>query len=75
MDPPEIFLLLKWKGGLIEVKSNVRDYLASSLEGSKVGMRGGQVIINGNVGKFSCFLMRRGLVIIKEMLMKCVVFK
>ena len=36
MDPRD-FLASEMEGGLIEVKSNAGDYLASSLEGSKVG--------------------------------------
>ena len=42
------------EGGFLEVKKNAGDYLASSLEGSRVGMKGGNILINGNVGKFSC---------------------
>ena len=54
---------------------NAGDYLASTLEGSRIGMRGGNILVNGNVGKFSCFLMRRGLVIIKGNVDENVVFK
>lgn len=59
------FLGSEMEGGSIKVKKNAGDYLASALEGSKVGMRGGKIIVNGNVGKFLCSFMRRGLVIVK----------
>ena len=60
-----IILVQRWIGGSINVKKNAGNYLASSLEGSKVGMRGGDIFVNGDVGKFACFHMRRGLVIVK----------
>ena len=54
------FLGAEMEGGLIEGKKNAGDYLASSLYGSRAGMKGGTIIIRGNVGKFSCFFMKRG---------------
>ena len=59
------YLGSEMEGGSINVKKNVGNYLASSLEGSKVGMRGGDITVDGDVGKFACFHMRRGLVIVK----------
>lgn len=50
--------------GLIYVLGNCRHGLASPLAGKKSGMRGGDILIAGNVGDRACERMRRGTVFV-----------
>jgi formylmethanofuran dehydrogenase subunit C len=50
------------KGGTIEIKGNVGDYVGSAYRGTVKGMNGGTIIIHGNSGnELGCF-MRKGLI-------------
>ena len=51
-------------GGRVEVGGNVGDYAASALPGDMDGMRGGLLIVRGNVGARFGDRMRRGTVLI-----------
>jgi formylmethanofuran dehydrogenase subunit C len=53
------------KNGLIEVHGNANDYLASPYRGASEGMRGGKIVVDGNVGSDSGAYMHGGLIKIK----------
>lgn len=53
------------KKGLIEIHGDASDYLASPYRGSTEGMRGGKIIVDGNVGSDSGCYLRGGIIIIK----------
>jgi formylmethanofuran dehydrogenase subunit C len=53
------------KGGLIEIHGNANDYLASPYRGSDVGMKGGRIIVDGNVGSDSAMSMKGGVIKIR----------
>ena len=40
-------------GGFINVKKNARDYVGSSMYGKKLGMNGGEILINGDSGNYT----------------------
>ena len=50
--------------GLVYVLGNCRHGLASPLAGKKSGMRGGDILVAGNVGDRACERMRRGTVFV-----------
>ncbi len=52
------------KKGLIEIHGDASDYLASPYRGSTDGMRGGTIIVDGNVGSDSGCYLRGGTIII-----------
>ncbi len=53
------------KKGLIEIHGDASDYLASPYRGSTEGMRGGKIVVDGNVGSDSACYLRGGTVIVK----------
>jgi formylmethanofuran dehydrogenase subunit C len=53
------------KKGLIEIHGDASDYLASPYRGSTEGMRGGTIIVDGNVGSDSGCYLRGGVIIVK----------
>ncbi len=53
------------KGGLIEIHGNGSDYLASPYRGSDTGMKGGKIVVDGNVGSDSCCYLKGGVVKIR----------
>ena len=53
------------KNGLIEIHGDASDYLASPYRGSSQGMRGGKIVVDGNVGSDSGCYLRGGAIIIK----------
>ena len=53
------------KKGLIEIHGDASDYLASPYRGSSEGMRGGKIVVDGNVGSDSGCYLRGGVIIIK----------
>jgi formylmethanofuran dehydrogenase subunit C len=53
------------KKGLIEIHGDASDYLASPYRGSTDGMRGGTIIVDGNVGSDSGCYLRGGVIIVK----------
>jgi len=53
------------KNGLIEIHGDASDYLASPYRGSTEGMRGGKIVVDGNVGSDSGCYLRGGVIIVK----------
>ena len=53
------------KKGLIEVHGDASDYLASPYRGSTDGMKGGMIVVDGNVGSDSGCYLRGGTVKVK----------
>lgn len=53
------------KKGLIEIHGDASDYLASPYRGSTEGMRGGKIIVDGNVGSDSGCHLQGGVITIK----------
>jgi formylmethanofuran dehydrogenase subunit C len=53
------------KKGLIEIHGDASDYLASPYRGSTNGMRGGKIVVDGDVGSDSCCYLRGGTIIVK----------
>ncbi len=52
-------------GGLLEIHGDASDYLASPYRGSTEGMRGGKIVVDGNVGSDSGCYLRGGVIIVK----------
>ena len=50
--------------GLIYIAGNCEHFLASPIPGKKSGMRGGDILVAGNVGDRACERMRRGTVFV-----------
>ena len=50
------------KKGLIEIMGNAGAYLASPYRGSSTGMRGGKIIVHGNVGSDVAVFMKGGAI-------------
>jgi formylmethanofuran dehydrogenase subunit C len=53
------------KGGLIEIDDNAGDFLGAALPGNKQGMKGGTILVKGNVGERAGDHMRRGVILIE----------
>jgi formylmethanofuran dehydrogenase subunit C len=53
------------KKGLIEIHGDASDYLATPYRGSTEGMRGGKIVVDGNVGSDSGCYLRGGVIIVK----------
>jgi formylmethanofuran dehydrogenase subunit C len=53
------------KGGYLEIAGDSGDFLAAALPGNKQGMKGGTVLVKGNVGERAGDHMRRGTLLIE----------
>ncbi|MCW4054234.1 MAG: formylmethanofuran dehydrogenase subunit C [Candidatus Bathyarchaeota archaeon] len=53
------------KKGLIEIHGDASDYLASPYRGSTDGMRGGTIVVDGNIGSDSGCYLRGGAIMVK----------
>jgi formylmethanofuran dehydrogenase subunit C len=53
------------RNGLIEIHGDASDYLASPYRGSTDGMRGGTIVVDGNVGSDSGCYLRGGTIKVK----------
>jgi len=60
-----IYAACEMKNGYLEIKGNAGDLLAAALPGNKQGMRGGTVLVKGNVGERAGDHMRRGTLLIE----------
>ncbi len=60
-----IYAACEMKNGYLEIKGNSGDFLAAALPGNKQGMKGGIVLVKGNVGERAGDHMRRGTVLIE----------
>ncbi len=60
-----IYAACEMKDGYLEIKGNAGDFLAAALPGNKQGMKGGVVLVKGNVGERAGDHMRRGTLLIE----------
>ena len=51
-------------GGLLRIKGNAGRFLGAAYPGSRIGMREGVILVEGNVGDDAGLAMRRGLIAI-----------
>jgi len=60
-----MFAACEMKKGLLTINGDVGDFLGGALIGNKQGMKGGTVIVKGNVGERAGDHMRRGVILIE----------
>lgn len=60
-----IYAACEMKKGVIEIIGNAGDLLGAALPGNKTGMKGGTVLVKGNVGERAGDHMRRGNILIE----------
>jgi formylmethanofuran dehydrogenase subunit C len=60
-----IYAACEMKNGYLEINGNAGNFLAAALPGNKQGMKGGIVLIKGNVGERAGDHMRRGTLLIE----------
>jgi formylmethanofuran dehydrogenase subunit C len=60
-----LYAACEMKKGYLEISGNVGDFLAAALPGNKMGMKGGTILVKGNVGQRAGDHMRRGNILIE----------
>lgn len=60
-----IYAAGEMKNGTIEIANNAGDFLGAALPGNKIGMKGGTVLVKGNVGERAGDHLRRGVILIE----------
>ena len=60
-----LYAACEMKNGLLQVEGNAGDFLGGALPGNKQGMRGGTVLVKGNVGQRCGDHLRRGQILIE----------
>ncbi len=60
-----IFAGCEMKNGLLTINGNAGDFLGAALPGNKQGMKGGTILVKGNVGERAGDHMRRGNILIE----------
>ena len=60
-----IYVACEMKNGYLEVTGDTGDFIAAALPGNKQGMKGGTVLVKGNVGERAGDHMRRGTLLIE----------
>ncbi len=60
-----IFAACEMKNGYLQIDGNAGDFLGAALPGDKMGMKGGMVLVKGNVGERAGDHMRRGNILIE----------
>ncbi len=60
-----LYAACEMKNGYLEIIGNSGDFLAAALPGNRQGMRGGTVLVKGNVGERAGDHMRRGVLLIE----------
>jgi formylmethanofuran dehydrogenase subunit C len=60
-----IFAACEMQNGFIQINGDAGDFLGGALPGSKQGMKGGTVLVKGNVGERAGDHMRRGTLLIE----------
>lgn len=60
-----LYAACEMKKGYLEVNGDVGDFLGAALPGNKTGMKGGTILIKGNVGDRAGDHMRRGTILIE----------
>ncbi len=61
----EMFAACEMQAGLLTIQGDAGDFLGGALIGNKKGMRGGTVLIKGNVGARAGDHMRRGIILVE----------
>ncbi len=61
----DLYAACEMKGGLLTINGHAGDFLGAALPGNKQGMKGGTIIVKGNVGQRAGDHMRRGLILIE----------
>jgi formylmethanofuran dehydrogenase subunit C len=60
-----LYAACEMKNGLIQIEGNAGDFLGGALPGNKQGMKGGTVLVKGNVGQRCGDHLRRGQILIE----------
>jgi formylmethanofuran dehydrogenase subunit C len=60
-----IYAAGEMKNGFIEISQNAGDFLGAALPGNKNGMKGGIVVVKGNVGERCGDHLRRGVILVE----------
>ena len=60
-----IYTACEMKKGYLEISGNTGDLLGAALPGNKMGMKGGMILVKGNVGERAGDHMRRGSILIE----------
>lgn len=60
-----LYAACEMKNGLIQIDGDAGDFLGGALPGNKQGMKGGTVLVKGNVGQRAGDHMRRGQILIE----------
>ncbi len=60
-----LYVACEMKNGLIQIDGDAGDFVGGALPGNKQGMRGGTVLVKGNVGQRAGDHMRRGQILIE----------
>ena len=60
-----LYAACEMKKGYLEISGNAGDFLGAALPGNKMGMKGGTILVKGNVGERAGDHMRRGNILIE----------
>ncbi len=60
-----LYAACEMKKGYLEIAGNAGDFLGAALPGNKMGMKGGTILVKGNVGERAGDHMRRGNILIE----------
>ncbi len=60
-----IYAACEMQGGFIQIEGNAGDFLGAALAGNKQGMKGGMVLVKGDVGERAGDHMRRGMILVE----------
>lgn len=60
-----LYAACEMKKGYLEINGNAGDFLGGALPGNKMGMKGGIIVVKGNVGARAGDHMRRGMILIE----------
>lgn len=60
-----LYAACEMKKGYLEIDGNAGDFLGGALPGNKIGMKGGTILVKGNVGERAGDHMRRGTILIE----------
>ena len=60
-----LYAACEMKKGYLEISGNAGDFLGAALPGNKMGMKGGTILVKGNVGERVGDHMRRGNILIE----------
>ncbi len=64
-DDAGLYAGCEMKEGLLQIDGNAGDFLGAALPGNKQGMKGGRILVKGNVGERAGDHMRRGAILIE----------